>query len=823
MHKPTNIVSYSIRHYIGIFREETLLERLEALLSSVKTHDFQVLFLEPHAKDGGVFVHFNYNASDPENALVSIENDLKQEALKHGGIPSWTGLGRGNIWLVKGRPWREDMNRYASTVVKLAFEGPDIQEESLYDILRPYGRIQDVSSPVPVPAGTFRSSTVTFQRVRSATIARNVIHGFKFVDSSAPTRLHAIYQPPIQAHAARDWITGHPRIVLPIIVFLLGTLTYTIFDPVRAIMVEGKILNWFNYREFSLYKWMRANTLDRLSFVSTSSSGDMPAEDVWKERKDAQIALRSYLSDLPSTIAFIHGPQGSGKSRMLHGLLRETNRKALVIDCTELNKASSDARLVAGLAQQTGYWPIFTFLNSMNSMIDLASVGIIGQKAGFSSSLNEQLKQILEVVGTALKGVSRSLRTDAQRKVKADQDSEERKAQDISMRERIRNGTWHDGRLDCVAGNGVMCELGVGDELMTGLDSEAGDDIGSMALAKTEKGEEDELARKKRSVEDIQAVTALPIVVIKNYAARGGANREELLSVLAQWAATLAENQIAHVIVMSDNRENSKLLARALPSKPLNSIALYDADASSALSFIRQRLHDAGTNIELTTDQTVCIGKLGGRASDLESLIHKVRSGQAVEEAVEDIIARGVGELRKNAFGEDLEDAKSLPWSREQAWIVLKLLSKQVEIPYYDLLLEFPFKGDELALRRMEHAELISINTRNGRPSTVRPGKPVLKYVFERVVNDSIFGATQDIWANEKVISSAENTVRACEQELLDLKDIAMAERSSLWGGKKASSERESYLFKKMASAETKIQTLEKQNIELKKVLRRGG
>lgn len=61
-------------------------------------------------------------------------------------------------------------------------------------------------------------------------------------------------------------------------------------------------------------------------------------------------------------------------------------------------------------------------------------------------------------------------------------------------------------------------------------------------------------------------------------------------------------------------------------------------------------------------------------------LIHKVRSGQSVEDAVEDIINRGVTELRKNAFGDDAEDAKNLPWTSEQAWTVLKTLSKQAEV-----------------------------------------------------------------------------------------------------------------------------------------------
>ncbi len=51
-----------------------------------------------------------------------------------------------------------------------------------------------------------------------------------------------------------------------------------------------------------------------------------------------------------------------------------------------------------------------------------------------------------------------------------------------------------------------------------------------------------------------------------------------------------------------------------------------------------------------------------------------------MQDAVEDIITRGVGELRKNAFGDDVEDAKNLPWSREQAWAVLKQLSRSPEV-----------------------------------------------------------------------------------------------------------------------------------------------
>ena len=51
-----------------------------------------------------------------------------------------------------------------------------------------------------------------------------------------------------------------------------------------------------------------------------------------------------------------------------------------------------------------------------------------------------------------------------------------------------------------------------------------------------------------------------------------------------------------------------------------------------------------------------------------------------VQEAVDDIITRGISELRKNAFGDDTEDAKNLPWTREQAWILMKQLAKKPEV-----------------------------------------------------------------------------------------------------------------------------------------------
>ncbi|KAI6036881.1 RNA12 protein-domain-containing protein [Pisolithus microcarpus] len=787
---PIRLGIWDIRYYVGVLREESLLDSLGTRLSAVKTHGFKVLSLEPYPKDGGVFVHFSYAAHETEeHAIDAIESDLKDEIESHGGMPSWLGLSRGSVWLVKGRPWREDMNRYPSTVVKVAFEGPDIREEALYHLYRPYGRIYNISPPAPVPSGMLRFSQIAFQRVRSATVARNVTHGFHLPKEGSVTRLLTSYERPLQAHAIRDWITG--------------TLTYTVFDPIRTLFM----LNCFDFREYDVYKWLRRQALDRLVLRQEDMDDSGPDQDVWRERRAAEIALRSYLADLPGTVVLVHGPQGSGKWRMVSTVIRDTGRKALVIDYAELNKAPSDSRLVAALAQQTGYRPIFTFLNSLNNLIDIATMGVIGQKAGLSSSLQDQLKQILEVVGTALRRVSRRLQSEAKQRIEAERQTEARRECEVRVREAIRAGTWHDPRLDAVVGVGVISELGVGDEPLNGLviSSSGSKDAGALAFEERRRAAEGELARKERSMKETRTIESLPVVVIKNYAARGRTNRQELLEVLSQWAATLIENQVAHVVVISENRENAKLLARALPSKPLNFIALSDADVQSALSFVKKRLRDAVITFELTPEQTACVERLGGRASDLESLIHKVHSGQSIEDAVEDIISRAVGELRKNAFGEDTDEAKMLPCK----------LSQKPELPYYQILVDFPFKGDEAPLRAMENAELISIVIWNDR-LLFAPGRPVLKYCFQQLVHDPVFQATQDLALNQTLISSAETAVKSCESELNTLQEMAVRESWThrLWGRGRASAERMRYLSRKI-----KIQSLEKQNAELRRVL----
>lgn len=157
----------SVRYYFANLRKEAIIQRVKGVLENTDVEGFKVLDVEPRynasvqevieyflilfrVKDGGVFVHFEYisplgsdSAHNPATrltelkALADLQAAIQTAAVKHGGIPSWIGFrAPRRFWLVRGRPWREDMDRFASAILKAEFDGPDVHPESLYDVLR---------------------------------------------------------------------------------------------------------------------------------------------------------------------------------------------------------------------------------------------------------------------------------------------------------------------------------------------------------------------------------------------------------------------------------------------------------------------------------------------------------------------------------------------------------------------------------------------------------------------------------------------------------------------------------------------------------------
>lgn len=100
-----------------------------------------------------------------------------------------------------------------------------------------------------------------------------------------------------------------------------------------------------------------------------------------------------------------------------------------------------------------------------------------------------------------------------------------------------------------------------------------------------------------------------------------------------------------------------------------------------------------------------------------------------------------------------------------------------------------------------------------GRPATVLPGKPIDRYVFQRLAADGIFQATQEITLNEQLIAGAASSIKTAESELVTLRDIAHTKPG------RAVAHRMQYLLDKMEGASIKITMLENENSRLIKVL----
>lgn len=183
-------------------------------------------------------------------------------------------------------------------------------------------------------------------------------------------------------------------------------------------------------------------------------------------------------------------------------------------------------------------------LSSKVNQIDERISTFLTLIVGLSSSLPDQVKQILEVVGTALRSISSARRKQAL----YDQERATRVVEEQritkQIQERIRRGVWHDPRMGPIGGGGVIAELGVGDEPFGERDEEfVIHDTEVPTLTSKREGSK---------TPDLQA----PIVVLKNYTTGG---KEEVMGVFAKWAATLVEGKVrllCHLRKKADSKMN---------------------------------------------------------------------------------------------------------------------------------------------------------------------------------------------------------------------------------------------------------------------------
>lgn len=175
---------------------------------------------------------FEYEPSfleERDEALHQIEKSLKSsiKSIYNPTLFNFHLWGTPSCHVVRGRPWREDLNRWPATRLQVGFQGgKGIEEERLWELLRPYGRIHDISMEK-------EGALVTFSRMRGATSARNCAHGLKMDDG---TRLVLNYKSESFGDSQRNLIS-YPRLERKDLIVLISLSSFLArLSPIPSIL-----------------------------------------------------------------------------------------------------------------------------------------------------------------------------------------------------------------------------------------------------------------------------------------------------------------------------------------------------------------------------------------------------------------------------------------------------------------------------------------------------------------------------------------------------------------------------------------------------------
>ncbi|KAI6801446.1 hypothetical protein KC361_g1730 [Hortaea werneckii] len=728
----------------------------------------EVLEVLPRLKEGGAFVKFRHDeATDSASVAEAVRQHLKAKRIR----PFWNPFTRVRAGLVLGRPWVEDLFRMPSRRLKVEFlpsqpgaEAAELTQEQLYSFFRPYGKLADIVPQASDSKVLPRHAYVDFARVGRAILAKNCLHGYGVSEAQGGGKLGTVFRLSYEKKQRygwiKDWLFGHPRIVIPALAALIAGITVSIFDPLRTFSIRAHITRNFHIEDNAIFKWFKTQGEDLINKVrllgQAADAGEPGMQVVWDDRKGEIEQIRSWLMETADTFIIVQGPRGSGKKELVldHALQhkREAHR-VLVVDCKPIQEARGDAATIAAAANQVGYRPVFSWLNNVSGLMDLAAQGMTGVKAGFSETLENQLSKIWNNTATALK--------------------------DIALEGRRKD------------------------------DPDAGLSDDEYLEAHPERR---------------------PVVVVDNFLHKSSEPGAAMVyDKLAEWAARLTTSNLAHVVFLTNDVSFSKSLSKALPDRVFRTIPLGDCSPQTAKRYVINHLdfdavmddkalkNQGNEGKRLTPSQKredlreldEAIPLLGGRLTDLEFLARRIKAGETPSKAVKEIIEQSASEILKMFL---LLGNESREWTPQQAWTLVRNLAHSNALRYNEMLLLDAYKsGGEKALAALEQAELISVQSLNGRPYSIKPGKPVYTPAFKRLLDDKVLAAKMDMAVLGETIGNENKSIDKYEQELRLLAELPKTPGEL--------NDRMYWLLGKIASSQKKIEELERESAGKKKIL----
>jgi hypothetical protein len=723
----------------------------------------------PRYKEGGAFIKYSRKPDmNDEDVRAAVQDHLSKNPIK----PWYNPFQTAEIDLVQGRPWIEDLARIPSQSLKVEFlpdsaEGRAVEltQEALYTLFRPFGKLLDIQ---PQPSDSKvepRYAVLRFSRPRFAVMARNCMHGYVVREAEGGgktgTRFKINYERKIKLSMIKDWCVNHPRIVIPAIAALVAAITVIIFDPIRTFFIKVKIKSTLHTEDYPVVQWVRkqVSKANRMYFGNRRTDPRGLAA-IWEDRQNDISQLQAWLTETVETFIVIHGPRGSGKRELVLEQTLKEHKYKLVIDCKQLQDARGDTAKISRAASQVGYRPLFSWMNSISSFIDLAAQGMIGTKAGFSETLDAQLSKIWQNTAVALKRVALEGRRNE------DKDANMSDDEYLEAHPEKRPVVVIDNFVYDSEGDIVLDKL---TEWAAGLTTA---NIAHVIFLTTDSSFSKPLSK------------ALPNQVFRTIGL-GDCSLE-----------------VGHRFVMSHLDTEADGGADGAKEKPTRNLAGLDdcikvlGGRITDLEFMAHRIEAGETPQGLfTPNHFYC---------PIFTYIYTAAVDRIIDQSASEI-------LKIFILGTDTVTPQ---WTREQAWHLIKLLAhaKDGSLLYNKVLLSDLFKNDgEATLRALEQAELISVGSVKGFPRWIKPGKPVYQAAFQRLIENKTLEGRLDLMILGQLIGQENKSISKYEEELQVLGSLPKHPREL--------TSRIEWLLRKIQGSQTKILKYENDSAALTKLL----
>lgn len=408
------------QHRFGAADPSKVLKKAQRLGSATITDSEQtsaeVVEVLPRIKEGGAFIKFTHG---PGTTLPDVETAVHKYLYENQIRPWWAPWQSVRASLVVGKPWVEDLYRLPSQRLKVEFlptspggEVAELSQEQLYSYFRPYGKLAEIVAQPSDSKILPKYAYLDYASIRKAVMAKNCMHGFVVSEAEGGGKLGTVfrisYEKKQKARWFMDWLTSHPRIVIPAVVALVAGLTAVIFDPIRTLFIKAHISRTLHLEDIRVYRWLRDQTNDLLTRVRLrqASQSEAGMEAIWEDRKDNIEQIQAWLMETTDTFIIVQGPRGSGKRELVVDQALKHRKNKLVIDCKPIQEARGDSATINAAAAEVGYRPVFSWMNSVSGLVDLAAQGTTGVKTGFSETLENQLSKIWNNTATALKQIA---------------------------------------------------------------------------------------------------------------------------------------------------------------------------------------------------------------------------------------------------------------------------------------------------------------------------------------------------------------------------------------------------------------------------------